>query len=91
MADAFDTLGYAKRLRDARISMEQAEVHAEAAPDFIMTELTTKPDLIAVRQDMAVMRREIRTAMDNLALRLTDRLGGMLAVSVAILAAIIKL
>ena len=70
--------------------MEQAEAHAEATRDFILTELTTKPDLIAVRQDMAVMRREIQTALDNLALRLTVRLGGMIAVSVAILAAIIK-
>jgi hypothetical protein len=31
MAYAFDTLGYAKRLRDAGISQEQAEAHAEAA------------------------------------------------------------
>ena len=30
MAYAFDTLGYAKRLRDAGISQGQAEAHAEA-------------------------------------------------------------
>jgi hypothetical protein len=34
MTYAFDTLGYAKRLRDAGISVEQAEAHAEAARDL---------------------------------------------------------
>jgi hypothetical protein len=77
MAYAFDTLGYAKRLRDAGISQEQAEAHAEAAREFVMGELVTRSDLQA--------------AMDNLSLRLTLRLGVMLAAGVAILAAIIKL
>jgi hypothetical protein len=35
VANAFDTLGYDKRLRDAGFSMEQAEAHAEAARKFI--------------------------------------------------------
>jgi len=77
MAYAFDTLGYAKRLRDAGISTAQAEAHAEAARDFVMAELVTKTDLDA--------------ALDHLALKLTVRLGGMVAVAVAILATIIKL
>jgi len=77
MAYAFDTLGYAKRLRDAGISTAQAEAHAEAARDFVMAELVTKIDL--------------DTALDHLALKLTVRLGGMVTVAVAILATIIKL
>jgi hypothetical protein len=44
---ALDTLGYAKRLRDHRVPNNQAEAHAEAARDFIMTELVTKLDLEA--------------------------------------------
>jgi hypothetical protein len=84
MAYAFDTLAYAKRLRDAGISMEQAEAHAEAAREFVMAELVTKTDLEAVRQ-------ELHTAIDNLGLRLTIRLGAMLAVGIAALATIIKL
>jgi len=80
MAYAFDTLGYAKRLRDAGISQEQAEAHAEAAREFVMGELVTRADL--------------QTAMDNLSLRLTLRLGVMLATglatSIGLLAAIIK-
>ena len=77
MAYAFDTLGYAKRLRDAGIPTDQAEAHAEAARDFVMAELVTKSDLEA--------------AMDRLSLRLTVRLGGMMALAVAALAAIVKL
>ncbi|MEA2943336.1 MAG: hypothetical protein QOD09_3865 [Bradyrhizobium sp.] len=49
---AFDTSGYAKRLRDAGVANPQAEAHAEAAREFIMIELVTKQDLQAVRQDL---------------------------------------
>ena len=80
MAYAFDTLGYAKRLRDTGISQGQAEAHAEAAREFVMGDLATKADLLA--------------AMETLTLRLTLRLGVMLATGLAtgigLLAAIIK-
>jgi hypothetical protein len=49
-----------------------------------MAELFTKMDSIALRQ-------EFQTAMDTLGLRLTVRLGAMLAAAVALLAAIQKL
>jgi hypothetical protein len=84
MAYAFDTLGYAKRLRSAGVSQDQAEAHAEAAREFIMAELVTKLDLQGTKQ-------EIETAMDNLGLRLTIRMGVLLAAGIATLAAIIKL
>ncbi len=73
MAYAFDTLGYAKRLREAGISNQQAEAHAEAAREFIMTEVVTKADL--------------QSARDTLTLRLTVRLGGIVAAGVGVLAA----
>jgi len=84
MAYAFDTLGYAKRLRDAGISQGQAEAHAEAAREFVMGDLATKADLQAIRADL-------QAAMDTLSLRLTLRLGVMLAAGLATFAAIIKL
>lgn len=88
MTYAFDTLGYAKRLRDAGISQGQAEAHAEAAREFVMGERVTKADLQATRADL-------HAAVDTLALRLTLRLGVMLATglatSVGLIAAIIKL
>jgi hypothetical protein len=84
MAFAFDTLGYAKHLRDVGVPHEQAEAHAEVARQFIMAELAT-------RYDLDVLRRELETKIDTLSLRLTVRMGVMLAAGVAALAAIIKL
>ena len=57
--------------------MPEAEDHAEAAREFMMVELVTKTDLAL--------------ALDHLALKLTVRLGGIVAVRVAVLATIIKL
>jgi len=62
MTVAYDTLGFAKRLRDAGISQPHAEAHAEAARDYIMSELVTKSDL--------------KAAMDAQALRFALMLGG---------------
>jgi hypothetical protein len=84
MAWAFDTLGYAKRLREAGVPNPQAEGHAEAAREFIMTELVTKQDLVATKQ-------EFQAAVDTLTLRLTVRLGGIVAAGIGILALLLRL
>jgi hypothetical protein len=109
MAFAFDTLGYAKHLRDVGVPQEQAEAHAEAARQFIMAELVTRYDLSVLRSVLDVVRRELEAKIDmvrheldalrrdlegkidTLSLRLTVRMGIMLAAGVAALAAIIKL
>ena len=49
-----------------------------------MIELFTKTDAINLKQ-------ELETAMENLGLRLTGRLGGLLALGIGALAALIKL
>ena len=77
MAFALDTLGYAKHLRDNGVPGNQAEAHAEAARDFIMTELVTKVDLEA--------------ALDRVTLRMTVRFGVMLVSGIGALAALLKL
>ena len=83
MAIAFDSLGYARHLRDHGVPPEQAEAHADAARTYIMQELVTREDL--------------RVPLDNLDLRLstriqaqTIRLGVMIAAAVAILATLQK-
>jgi hypothetical protein len=45
----------------------------------------------SVREEMAGMRRDFQSALDNMGLRLTVRLGAMMGVAIAVLAAIIKL
>ena len=45
MAVAFDTLAYARRLRQAGFSEQQAEVQAEALAAVVAETLATKQDL----------------------------------------------
>jgi hypothetical protein len=102
MVYAFDTLGYAKRLRDSGVPQPQAEAHPEAARDFVMAELVTKTDLqtnlqvLSAHFDAKLAHFDVKLAnmdakLDTLSLRLTVRLGAMLVVAVGLLATVIKL
>ncbi len=71
----FDTLGYARFLRDGGVASAQAETHAEAARQFIMADLATKEDLA--------------TGLENLGLRLSVRFGVMLAAGLSLMTAIL--
>ncbi len=84
MVFAFDTLSYARYLRERGVVQDQAEAHAEAARQFIMAELVTKADL-------QTALAHVDAKLDNLGLRLTVRLGVLLAAGIAILGAIVKL
>jgi hypothetical protein len=108
MAFAFDTLAYAKHLRDAGVPPQEAEAHAEAAREFIMAEPVTKPDLVAVHVDLASVRDEMATtkrdlqagdvttrrepeaAIDTLSLRLTVRLGIVMAAGLSLMTAVLS-
>jgi hypothetical protein len=87
---AFDTLGYAKRLREAGVPNPQAEGHAEATREFIMIELVTKQDLHAAIDSLEARLGGridmLQAAMDAQTLRLTVRLGGIVAAGIGILA-----
>lgn len=76
-AMTFDTLEYARRLKGAGFSDQQAEVLAEATRDLVADEMVTKSFL--------------QSELEKLSMRLTIRMGTIAAVSVAALAAIIKL
>mgnify|MGYP001226937064 CR=1 FL=1 len=77
MALVFDSLGYSRKLRNAGLEPKIAEAAADAAREYIMLELVSKADL--------------QQAIDTQTLRLTVRLGSMIAVGIAILAAFLKL
>jgi hypothetical protein len=64
MAFAFDTLAFAKRLRGGGIPDTQADVHAEAAREFIMAELATKSDLEAVRRELDTSIQTVRKDLE---------------------------
>lgn len=91
MAFAFDTLGYSKKLRDSGVPQDQAEAHAEAAREFIMVELVTKSDLLATTRALQAEIRNFEAKLDNLGLRLTVRVGIMLAAGLTLLGAVLKL
>jgi len=61
MAYTFDSLGYAKKLRDRGVPNDQAEAHAEAARDFLMPELATKADVLAIKSDLLATEQRLRT------------------------------
>ena len=73
----FDTLAYAKKLKAAGFTEEQAEIQAEALSEIIEERLATKQDLNEL---------ELRLKHD-----LTLRPGGMLAAGIAIVATLMKL
>lgn len=81
---AFDTLSYARRLKQARVPEPQAEAMADATHELVILRFATKDDL-------AALETRVIAAMDTQGLRLTVRLGGLIAIGVAILAGIIKI
>jgi hypothetical protein len=71
----FDSLGYARFLRDGGVPSEAAETRAGVARRFIMDDLATRTDL--------------QQALDTQSLRITVRVGAMLAGGFGITTAII--
>lgn len=77
MVYAFDTLGYATRLRDAGVPQDQAEAHATAARDFIMSELVTRSDLAAMTETLRASAKTLRMSMDALESRMVTRVNAL--------------
>jgi len=76
-AIVFDTLAYAKKLKSAGFSEEQAEVQVEALASLVNEQLAAKRDLHEL---------EMRLKHD-----LTLRLGGMMITGIAVVATLVKL
>jgi len=73
----FDTLAYAKKLKEAGVPENQAEIHAEAIAGLIDEQLATKKDL------------QILEA--NITARIIRWVAGMLVAQAAIVATLVKL
>jgi HEPN domain-containing protein len=98
MSTAFDTLAYAKKLKEAGFTEQQAEAQAEALRAVVDANLATKQDIAAVQRDIEMLRREIkememnlRRDMKELEARVTLRLGGLMVAGIGVLAVPIKL
>ena len=80
----FDTLAYAKKLKAAGFTEDQAEIQAQALVEIIEERLATK-------QDLKELELHLKQDLKELELRLTLRLGGMSVAGIAIVATLVKL
>src|SRR3954464_15410985 len=92
---SFDTLSYARRLKQAGLPEAQAEAIADATRELVVQEVATKADIAALKGDLAALKAELKadtaaleqrlTALiETQGLRLTIRLGGLIAIGVAV-------
>lgn len=87
-AGIFDTLSYAKRLKKAGFTEEQAEVQAETFLIIVEDHLVTKRDLkeleVALRRDMEIMRRDMKIWFGSLLIIGVATLGTLVAMVTAL-------
>jgi hypothetical protein len=95
-------LVYARRLREAGFTEQQAEGQAEALAAAMTDSLATKPDLRELELRMKVRFTRIDARFDrfeqhldarlaDLERRITLRLGGMIVAGMAVMSALVKL
>ena len=78
----FDTLSIVQRLREAGFQSNQSEAVVEAMADWVYGQVATKQDL----EPLAT-----KDALQAMELRVTLRFGAMLAASVGVVVALMKL
>ena len=83
----FDTLAYAKRLREAGVPEPQAEAQAGALADA----LRQNAGELATKQDMQELRLDIRREMAELKADLLKWVIGLFIAQVGLFAALVKL
>jgi len=95
---AFDTLEFAKKLKAANFTAEQAEALAASIAGLVEERLATKQDLKELEARLEVRIKELETGlrrdMQEMELRLrhdlTLRLGAMLVAGIALVATLVK-
>ncbi|TXN68689.1 hypothetical protein [Methylobacterium sp. WL6] len=91
MAFAFDTLKFTQRLEQVGVGREQAVARAEPARDMIIADSATKADLEkTLRLDLKALKAGIDGSLRELELRMTVKLGAIIAAAVAVIAALQK-
>ena len=87
----FDTHAFVKRLTAAGMPVEQAEVLADENARLLGEQLATKHDIALLRADLELLRADMTAMEQRIKDQLTIRLGLMMAGSIAIIAALVKL
>ncbi len=93
-AIAFDTLKFAKRLKEAGFTEEQAEALANAGAELIEQNLATKRDIkeleLKMEQKIEQLRSDLARDLKDLEYRMTIKLGTMMVVAVGAMAALVR-
>ncbi|MDD3581627.1 MAG: hypothetical protein PHW74_11470 [Desulfobacca sp.] len=84
----FDTLEFAKKLKAANFTSDQAEALAAAMAGIVEERLATKQDLKELEARLEARMRELELRLRH---DLTLRLGAMLVAGIAIVATLVKL
>ena len=84
MDTVFDTLAYAKKLKAVGVPIEVAEVQAEALAEIVEERLATK-------RDLKELEERLINRLNELEYKMTIRLGAMLAATIVIIGALVKL
>jgi len=94
----FDTLKFSNTLKAAGVPPAQAEAEAVAISEVLevnLKELVTKEDLQSTRNDLRRdiddLRRDMEARLIQTEQRLVIKLGTLMAVSIGIVAALVKL
>ena len=101
-AIAFDTLAYARKLKSAGFTEKQAEIQAEALVEIVDERLASKQDILELKRDIKELETTLKRDMKELEttfkrdikeleMRLTIRLGTMMAISIAVVVTLVKL
>ena len=73
-AIAFDTLKFAKRLKEAGFTEQQAEALADAEAEFIEQNLATKRDIADVKRDIKELEVTLRNEIKQLDVTLRNEI-----------------
>ncbi len=87
----FDTLKFANTLKEAGVPSAQAEAEAAALSEVLeinLKDLATKEDL---HREIESLRRDMDARFIQTEQRLVIKLGGLMALSIGIVAALVKL
>ncbi len=98
---AFDTLKFAKRLKEAGFTEQQAEALAHAEAELIEQNLATKRDIADLKRDIKELevkievkieqiRSDLARDLKDLEYRMTIKLGTMMVVAVGAMAALTR-
>ena len=80
----FDTLKYAKRLKEAGFTEQQAEALASAQADLIEANLATKADIFGLKRDLKELEHRLVAKLYRALLIQTFALAGLVGTVVVI-------